>query len=121
MTETEEALMTAVELLVPGFGPIVAAVGLEATFSIILLLGGKTVRIPTTLEIIKTLEAVEAAMDVRRGMSINEAAAKHGVGRHRMRTIVAHAQARWKTLDKLRAAVERDDIRRMTTEPYDNT
>ncbi len=121
MTDTEEAMMTAVDLLVPGFGPIVAAVGLEATFSIILLLGGKTVRIPTTLEIIKTLEVVEAAMDVRRGTPINVAASKHGVGRQRLRTIVAHTQERWKELDKLRAEVERDDIRRMAAQPYDNT
>lgn len=120
MADTEEALMSAVELLVPGFGPIVAAVGLEATFAIILLLGGKKVRIPTTLEVVKTLEVVEAAMDVRRGMGINEAAVKHGIGRHRLRTVVAHAQARWKELDKLRAEVERDDIRRMASYPYDN-
>ncbi len=111
--------MSAVDLLVPGFGQIVAAVGLEATFAIILLLGGKTVRIPTTLEVVKTLEVVEAAMDVRRGMGVNEAAVKHGIGRHRLRTVVAHTQARWKELDRLRAEVERDDIKRMAAYPYD--
>lgn len=117
LTDAEEALMVSISLLVPGFGQIVAAIGVEATFAVLLLLGGKTIRIPTALEVTKSLVMTEAVMDVRRGLSVNEAAAKHGISRKRLALILAHAQSRWEDLDRIRDDLERDYIRRMALYP----
>jgi len=110
-TDAEQAFYLAISAMAPGLAPMMTAVGLEKSFLLMTMLGGRSFRIPRIEEFTHCLKLVNAAMEQRRtGEPIPSVAARHGVPGTGLTAFVKACQPHWEAMDRHRDAADRADI-----------
>jgi len=112
-TDSEQAMYCALSVSVPGFGSVVSAIGLKATFSLLFLLGGRTITLPTVSEVVQTLSAIQPVLEHRRTReSLPSIARRYGVSLTRLRRVAEAVIPVLEKLDETREEIDRIAPRR---------